>query len=135
MPAPCEFLIVDDHLDNRFLLTKTLIRKYPTALVQECQDSQAALTAVSRDTLTAAIVHCAADMPGTELIELMRNANLLLPILYVSAEDNRNKGFRAGATAFLIYDAWLRVGTVVEDMLRVVKTTPPFADPTNAPMA
>ena len=122
-----EFLLVDDNADNRFLLAKTLIRKFPNALVQECQDSQPALVAVRRASLTAAIVHRAGDMDGVPLVEMLRKVRPTLPILYVSGADLRSKAFEAGATAFLNYDAWLRVGFVVDEMLRTGISTPPFA--------
>jgi CheY-like chemotaxis protein len=112
-----EFLIVDDHVDNRFLLTKTLIRKFPRALILECRDSVAALQAVKRPNLTAVIVHRADDVDGLPLIEMLRNENRSVPILYVST-TRREEAFAAGASAFLNYDAWLRVGSAVEDMLR-----------------
>lgn len=122
-----EFLLIDDNADNRFLLAKTLIRKFPNALVQECQDSEPALVAVRRASLTAAIVHRAGDVDGFSLIEMLRKARPTLPILYVSGADRRSKAFEVGATAFLDYDAWLRVGAVVEDMLRTGMSSPPFA--------
>lgn len=121
-----EFLVVDDNADNRFLLAKTLIRKFPNALVQECQDSEPALVAARRASLTAAIVHRAGDVDGLSLIEMLRKARPALPILFVSGGDVRSKAFDTGATAFLDYDAWLRVGLVVEDMLRAGVSSPPF---------
>jgi DNA-binding NtrC family response regulator len=128
MPSFHEFLVVDDHVDNRFLLTKTLIRKFPNALIQECQESSVAMNAVARRELTAAIVHRAADADGLDLIMNMRAANPMLPILYVSGVDKREQGLRAGATAFLHYDAWLSVGTAVDDMLMNGKTAHPFSN-------
>lgn len=122
-----EFLLVDDHADNRFLLAKTLIRKFPNALVQECQDSQPALVAARRASLTAAIVHRAADVDGLELLDLLRKARPTLPILFVSGADVRSKAFEVGATAFLNYDAWLRVGAIVDEMLRAGKSSAPFS--------
>lgn len=122
-----EFLVVDDNADNRFLLAKTLIRKFPTALLQECQDSQPALVAARRASLTAAIVHRASDVDGVTLIEMLRNARPTLPILFVSGGDMRAKACEVGASAFLNYDAWLRVGSVVDDMLRTGASSAPFA--------
>lgn len=127
MAAVPEFLLIDDNADNRFLLAKTLIRKYPNALVQECQDSEPAMVAARRPALTAAVVHRAADVDGIEMLEMLRRARPTLPILFVSGADVREKAFEAGASAFLNYDAWLRVGVVVEEMLRTSVSTPPFA--------
>jgi CheY-like chemotaxis protein len=122
-----EFLLIDDNADNRFLLAKTLIRRYPNALVQECQDSEPAMVAARRHSLTAAVVHRAADVDGVEMLQLLRKARPTLPILFVSGADVRVQAFEAGASAFLNYDAWLNVGVVVEDMLRTGVSAPPFA--------
>jgi ActR/RegA family two-component response regulator len=122
-----EFLLIDDNADNRFLLAKTLIRKYPNALVQECQDSTPAMVAARRSTLTAAVVHRASDVDGLPMVEMIRQARPTLPILFVSGGDARAKALEAGATAFLNYDAWLRVGVVMEEMLRPGVSAPPFA--------
>jgi CheY-like chemotaxis protein len=122
-----EFLLIDDNADNRFLLAKTLIRRFPNALVQECQDSEPAMVAARRSSLTAVIVHRAADMDGLPLVELLRGARPTLPILFVSGADARAKALEAGASAFLNYDAWLNVGVIVEDLLRTTASLPPFA--------
>jgi len=119
-----EFLLIDDNADNRFLLAKTLIRKYPNALVQECQDSEPALLAARRPSLTAIVVHRASDIDGLPLVEMLRKSRPTLPILFVSGADFRTAAFEMGATAFLHYDAWLRVGAVVEDMLRTAISAP-----------
>lgn len=126
MAAIPEFLVVDDHADNRFLLAKTLLRKFPNALIQECQDSEPALVAARRPSLTAAVVHRAADVDGIPLIEMVRQARPTLPILYVSGLDQRKRALAAGASAFLNYDAWLRVGVVIEDLLRSGASCAPF---------
>jgi ActR/RegA family two-component response regulator len=122
-----EFLLIDDNADNRFLLAKTLLRRYPNALIQECQDSQPALVAARRASLTAAVVHRAADVDGFPMIEMLRGARPTLPILFVSGADARSKAIEAGASAFLNYDAWLNVGVAVDDMLRAADSMPPFA--------
>lgn len=128
MPPIPEFLIVDDHLENRYLLAKTLNRKFPGALIVECQDSTAAVTAVRRPSLTAAVVHRTTDADGLAVLELLRKANATLPILYVSGFNHREEAFKAGASAFLNYDAWLRVGTMVEEMLKTGNSRSAFAD-------
>jgi len=81
MSSIAQFLVIDDHPDHRFLLTKTLIRKYPGALIQECQDSSAALVAVKRPGLTAVIVHRSSDVEGVPLVAMLRQENPTVPIL------------------------------------------------------
>ena len=77
--------------------------------------------------LTAAIVHRAADVDGLALIEMLRKARPTRPILFVSGGDMRENAFEVGASAFLNYDAWLRVGAVVDEMLRTGTSSAPFA--------
>jgi hypothetical protein len=50
-----------------------------------------------------------------------------LPILFVSGADVRIKALEVGASAFLSYDAWLRVGAALDEMLRTGVSAPPFA--------
>jgi CheY-like chemotaxis protein len=126
MPNPPEFLIVDNNRDNRFLLTKTLLRRYPSATIHEHEDSEGALEVARRPLLTAAIIHRAADVDGISLIRMLREARPELPILAVSGFDRKEGSFAAGASAFMHYDAWLSLGRVVEELLRTGKTENPF---------
>ncbi|HUR22147.1 MAG TPA: response regulator [Vicinamibacterales bacterium] len=112
MPAIPEFLIIDDNIDNRFLLTKTLRRKYPGALLEERQDSKTALVAATL-TISAAVVHRAADVQGLPMVGMLGAANPRLPILCVSGFDQRERALELGANAFLHDDAWLNVGASV----------------------
>ncbi len=112
-----KFLVVDDVPENRFLLAKTLLRKFPEALVQECQLSTPAILAAKSE-LTAIIVHRSEDLDGPALIAALRKVNPKAALVMVSGRDSCPEAFTAGADAFLNYDAWLRIGTVVEDLLR-----------------
>jgi DNA-binding response OmpR family regulator len=115
MPSPHKFLIVDDNPDSRFLLVKTLLRKFPQAILQETQDGQSALSLAQSDGLDAAVVHRAADVDGLTLVRMLRRVNQAMPIVMVSGIDRTNEAIEAGATSFLNYDAWLRIGTVVAE--------------------
>ena len=53
MPAPLKFLVIDDNADSRFLLVKTLLRKFPTAVIHECQSSEAAFEMAKTEDLAA----------------------------------------------------------------------------------
>ncbi len=96
MDAPKHFLVVDDNADSRFLLVKTLLRKFPTAIIRECQECADAVK-IARLNHLAAIPH--------------------VIILMVSGLDRTESAIRAGATCFLNYDEWLRVGSLVTDLL------------------
>lgn len=117
MLAPRKFLIVDDNSDSRFLLVKTLLRKFPQAVLQECQDGDAAIAIARMEKLDAIIAHRAAEVDGLTLIRMLRQTNPKVPIVMVSGLDRSQEAMAAGATCFLSYDAWLRIGTVVAELL------------------
>lgn len=118
MPAPRKFLIVDDNPDSRFLLVKTLLRKFPQAVAQECQDGDAAVALAKSEKLDAMIVHRAAEVDGLTLIRMLRQVSSIVPIVMVSGIDRAKEAREAGANTFLSYDAWLRIGSIVDDLLR-----------------
>lgn len=113
-----KFLIVDDNSDSRFLLVKTLLRKFPQAVIQECQHSDSAVQIAQKENPTAIIAHRAADTDGITLVRFLRHVNAAVPIVMVSGFDRSKEAIAAGATQFLNYDEWLRIGTVVAELLR-----------------
>jgi CheY-like chemotaxis protein len=121
--SPRKFLIVDDNSDSRFLLVKTLLRKFPHAIVEECQDGDAALALAKSEKLDAMVVHRAAEIDGLTLIRMLRQADPHTPIVMVSGLDRSRQAIEAGASTFLSYDAWLRIGIVVSDLLTPAKDT------------
>ncbi len=125
MFAPKKVLVIDDNPDSRFLLSKTLIRKFPQVVVFECADSTAALRMAEGDQVDAVVLHRAADVLGVELVRLVRAANRSVPILMVSGADWSIEAREAGADFFLSYDEWLRIGTVLAALLAL----PPPGDP------
>ena len=125
MPFPRKFLIIDDNADSRFLLVKTLLRKFPEAILQETQDGESALAMVQTEGLDAVVVHRAAEVDGLTLIRMLREAHSTMPIVMVSGIDRAKTSIEAGATTFLSYDAWLRIGTVVAELLDQKNSAPP----------
>ncbi|HUR56081.1 MAG TPA: response regulator [Opitutaceae bacterium] len=117
MPATHRFLIVDDHGDSRFLLAKTLYRKFPRAVFHECPTSETAFEIAKSDDLSAVITHRTADMGGIRLVRELRRLNPTVPIVMVSSQDQKIVAIACGADRFLHYDEWLRIGTIVEEML------------------
>ena len=115
-PIP-SFVLVDDVDDNRFLLAKTLLRKFPQAVLLECREAAPALAAVTQEKPSAVIVHRAWDLDGVSLIRAIRQQSPTIPIIMVSGRESCPEAIEAGAHAFLNYDAWLRIGTVVEEVL------------------
>jgi CheY-like chemotaxis protein len=117
MQHPRKFLIVDDNADSRFLLVKTLLRKFPLSAPQETQDGESALNLTRSGDFDAVIVHRAAEVDGLTLVRLLRQVDATVPIVMVSGIDRTRQALEAGATTFLSYEAWLRIGTVVAEIL------------------
>jgi CheY-like chemotaxis protein len=114
---PARFLIVDDVDENRFLLSKTLLRKFPGSLITECDDAATALATVKAEAPTAIVAHRAHDLDGLTLVRELRTIAPQVPIIMVSGRETCPEAIAVGATAFLNYEAWLRIGTVIEEVL------------------
>lgn len=118
MAAPRKFLVVDDNSEGRSLLSRTLLRKFPQAVVLECQDGGSANEIAGVEKLDAIIAHRAGEMDGEHLVRALRATSNKTPIIMVSGMDRTDVAHAAGANQFLNYDEWLRLGTLVADMLR-----------------
>lgn len=121
---PDRFLVIDENTDSRFLLVKTLLRKFPSALLQECHDADTAIATARSDKLTAIVAHRTYDYDGVTLVALLRRANPTVPIVMVSGIDRTPQALAAGANAFLSYDEWLRIGSVVGEVLEKPEEPP-----------
>lgn len=117
MPPPLRFLVIDDNADSRFLLVKTLLRKFPRAVIHECQSSQAALEMAKAGHLSAIVSHRTTETAGIALLREIRQSNPGAPLVMVSGVDRHDLALAAGADRFLLYDEWLRIGTVVEELM------------------
>jgi DNA-binding response OmpR family regulator len=116
-----KFLVIDDNPDSRFLLTKTLMRKFPSAAYVETGSDTTATHVAATDHLDAIILHRTADVPGLEMITLLREVNRDAPLVMVSGIDRSSEAMNAGASYFLLYDEWLRLGTVVAGLIAFKK--------------
>jgi CheY-like chemotaxis protein len=129
--SPPTFVIVDDVDENRVLLSRTLRRKFPHSAIVECFDSPAALAVLEQRKPTVIIVHRGFDVTGPQMIRLLRKQDARVPIIMVSSRESCPEAIEAGANAFLNYDAWLRIGTIVEVVMAPgyvgVLTTAPSA--------
>jgi DNA-binding NarL/FixJ family response regulator len=122
------FLVIDDHAESRFLLTKTLSRKFPHASILETDSAEQAFTLIRSGEITVVVCHRTFDIPGLDLIGEFRAAGFRMPILMVSGIEREEAALAAGANAFLHYDEWLRVGTVVESLLKPDEAITPSAE-------
>jgi DNA-binding NarL/FixJ family response regulator len=129
------FLVIDVNSDSRFLLVKTLLRKFPHSVIDECQDADAAIAAAGSAPLDAIVTHRSLDIDGITLVRLLRAANPTVPIVMVSGSDRSREAVEAGANRFLSYDEWLRIGTVVLETLAPSPPTPesPSREPSPPP--
>src|SRR4051812_41811809 len=117
MLTPKKFLVIDDNADSRFLLTKTLMRKFPAAVLIECGDDGTAMSVAATERLDAIVIHRTGEITGVAMIPLLRQVAPEVPIVMVSGIDRSTEAVDAGATYFLHYDEWLRLGTVVSGIL------------------
>jgi DNA-binding NtrC family response regulator len=112
-PGPI-FLVVDFQRESRFLLVKTLARKFPRAIIRECEDAAQAVQMARTQDLAGIITHRTFETPGADLVRQLREVDPEVPIVMVSGMDRAKAAMDAGATSFLNYDEWLRIGTIVE---------------------
>lgn len=135
--VPLTFLVVDHHKDSRFLLVKSLLRKFPAANILEAQEGEAAIALAADRSLSAIVTHRTREYFGTELVEKFREVNPEVPIVMVSGIERTTPALAAGADRFMLYDEWLRIGTIVKELLDVgrmprvvhVAVTPPDQRP------
>jgi DNA-binding NarL/FixJ family response regulator len=111
------FVVIDFHAESRFLLVRTLLRKFPGSVIHETDDADAAIALARAVPLTAVITHRTFEVEGIDLVRLLRSADPKVPIIMVSGMDRESQALAAGANAFLHYDQWLRIGTVVEQLV------------------
>jgi DNA-binding response OmpR family regulator len=116
LPPP-HFLIVDENSDSRLLLAKALARTYPDAVLHETSDVGAACVLVRENPPTAIVLHRTYDYDGETLVALFRRLDRQVPVIMVSGYDRSERAKAAGADAFLNYDKWLMIGTVVGEVL------------------
>ena len=112
-----KFLIIDDNADSRTFLRRTLLRKYPGAVVVECHTGDTAIAMLRAERLSAVVAHRTFDYDGETLIQVLRQADPKVAIVMVSGADKRAVARKAGADAFMPFDAWLTIGSVVADSI------------------
>jgi CheY-like chemotaxis protein len=117
-----KFLVVDTNPDGQELLIRTLSRVFPQSAVLAVQDFEEALRRVEEEKFDAVLSHRAVGADPVTLIRGIRAVNTAVPILAVSGVDRAAEVIPAGANRFLNYDEWLRVGTVVAEVLADRKT-------------
>ena len=110
-------LVIDSFEEMRLLVVRTLRRVFPDAVITEAHDFEEAIRLTSDTAYDAIVVHRAIGADAKTIIELIRRDNGVVPIIAVSSMDRTDEVLSAGATAFLNFEEWLRVGTLVADLL------------------
>jgi DNA-binding NarL/FixJ family response regulator len=134
MPAAPQFLVIDFHRESRYLLVKTLQRKFADAIIREAEEAGDAVALARAGTLAAIITHRTFDLSGAELVKRLREADPRVPIVMVSGMDRAKDAIAAGATSFLPYEEWLRIGSLVEAHMAARDATKPDP-PTHPPLS
>lgn len=111
------FLIIDDNADGRFLIAKTLLRKFPNSVIVESQTAESAFRALEMQRPSLIVSHRTFEFDGIGLIHELRSRAPGVPIIMASGIDRRDAALAAGADAFLTYDEWLMVGNRVAQLL------------------
>lgn len=128
MAASLHILIVDFHAESRVLLARTLLRKFPDAMIEEFDDAEPAAERVRQGGVTAIVTHRTFDMSGADLVRRFRSLAPHSAIVLVSGMDRSEVALAAGADAFLHYDEWLRIGTVLAEILAAKASNRAVAD-------
>lgn len=130
------FLIIDDNPDGRFLIAKTLLRKFPNSVIVESQSAESAFRALETQRPSLIVSHRTFEFDGIALIQELRSRAPRVPIIMASGIDRREAALAAGADAFLTYDEWLMVGNHVARLLtdRATKKSPVAASRDRNPL-
>lgn len=118
MPAAPNLLVIDFNAESRQLLVRTLRRKFPGAVIHEVEDADEAAAMARTSDLAAIVTHRTFEVEGIPLVRQLRAAAPRALIVMVSGIDRSAEALAAGATAFLSYDEWLRIGSVVEEQMK-----------------
>ena len=111
------FLLVDDVAENRFLISKALLKHFPDAVILQCQDSSTAMAMIRKEQSSMAIVHRSRDIDGTTFVNLVRRCDSSMPIVLLSEDRPVPDPVKCGASAVVSWDAWSTIGFVCADII------------------
>jgi len=115
-----QFLIIDDNRDGRFVLSRALFQKYRSATLHEFRDLAAARESLEKLPLdggqTVVLLHRTPQLEGAALIRSVRALHRRVLIVALGDPAIAGQAIEAGATCFLEYAAWLRLGPMIKDL-------------------
>jgi hypothetical protein len=117
MPGFHRFLLVDDVAENRFLISKALLKTFPDSVVLECQDSSTAISIICNERSSAVIVHRCRDLDGPTFVDLVRRCCPEASIVLISEDSPLPDADKIGATRVISWDSWQKVGPVCADII------------------
>jgi ActR/RegA family two-component response regulator len=117
MDQAVKLLFVDADEDSRVLLGRTLIRKFPHSVILDAPNLADALELAGKHEIHAAVVHRAVEHDGATVVRALRDRLPSTVILMVSGFGREKEAQSAGADDFVMRDEWLRVGTVLQELL------------------
>lgn len=117
MPGFHRFLLVDNVAENRFLLSKALLKAFPDAVVSECQDTSTAIALISGESCSVIVVHQARDLDGSTFIDLVRRYVPRAPIVLISEEPTPPGSSQGAANRVVSWDAWQSIGSVCGELI------------------
>jgi len=116
-----KFLLLDKNPEDRFIIAQALLRDFPRAVLQECQDPAAALQEIQRAAPTAVFIHATRDKTGPEIVREVRALDPALMIISLSRVPEEADAIAAGANRFLQADQWQMAGMLVKELLGIPK--------------
>jgi hypothetical protein len=127
--SPQQFVVVSDSEEERMLYARTLLRKFPAAVIVECRVDAAALMLERAADFTGVAVHFGSSPEIRAFVENLRQIARQLPIVSLSGFDRSIDALAAGTSRFLPADQWLMLGVVMQDLL----ANPPGARTARSP--
>jgi DNA-binding NtrC family response regulator len=115
-----QFIIIDDNRDERFVLSRALFCHYPAATLHEHREFDSARDALVKlpgdGGQAVVLLHRIPGAEGVGLIRAMRELHGQVTMIALGDPADARKALEAGATQFLDYEAWLRLGTLIKGL-------------------
>ena len=119
--------MIDLNDDSSILLIRSLRRRFPSAQITRCKESQSALQAVATRNVEVVIIHRTEQQDAVTLVRTIRALEPTAVIIAVSSIDRSEQVLAAGATGFLDYNRCLILGQVVANALAAASPLSPEA--------
>jgi hypothetical protein len=106
-------LVAADHVNERVLYARTIVRKFPAALVAECDLAAVPRWSAGEAQFDAVVLHFNGTPEAHAAVAAIRRWPRALPVIGLSGVDRGPQAIAAGVTRFLLADQWLMLGPVL----------------------